>query len=298
MKPLEGVKNCFWLPSALLGIGLFLSGCGSDGGNSSSPDEERDPRKKGYLMEYLYDNFIAVDRDFFEKIAQRYLATKKTYSGNTTPYEVVYSYDEQNRISLETKTSSGTTNTLTHTYDGERLQEMRETVSGAEDTVVTPTFDEQGSLISYSKAYFGNTTVRTLKFDDSGRLVGADIQSALNDGTGGGIHLIYDDGGLLTTVETRTAGGVVMDQLRIKLDASFDNRIAELGEYAHGGLHTRTMRFSYNETTKFISSAEVLTGTPPTATGAIVFTFDDEGRPTALDETDSGVAVHSVRYTY
>jgi hypothetical protein len=283
------------------GASLFGAGCGDGGGNASrpDPDEDSDPRKKGYLVEYLYDNFIAVDRDFFDKIAQRYLTTKKTDTGTISPLEVAYTYDEQNRITLETKTMSGTTNTLTYTYGDEWLTEMRETVSGAADTVITPTIDADGALTAYSKTYFGNTTTRTLKFDASGRLTGADVQSTLDEGNGGGIFLIYDGNGLLTTVETRTSGGVVMDQLRIALDPNFSNRITEIAEYAHGSMHIKTLRFSYDATTEFIASADVLTGAPPAATGSMTFSFDGEGRPTALDEVGStGELAHSIRYTY
>jgi hypothetical protein len=298
----QTLNSNLWMLVAALAMAFFLGACGSSGGggggNSDSPVTEGDPRKQGYLVAYLYDNFISVDRDFFEKIAQKYLAKSKSYSGNTSPYTVAYTYDEQNRIALETITSSSTTNTITHTYDGDRLAEIRETLSGASDTVITPFFDEQGALTSYSKTYFGNTTTRTLKFDNSGRLSGADIQSATDDGTGGGITLTYGDSGLLTTVESRDKDNQIMDQIRISLDASAGNRITEFAEYAHGSIHIRTLKFTYDESTEFITSALVLSGSPASVTGSITFTFDSEGRASTLDEISSGTLMHSVRYSY
>jgi hypothetical protein len=283
---------------AALAMLLNFSACGSGGGDSDSTVAEEDPRKQGYLVAYLYDNFISVDRDFFEKIAQKYLAKSKSYTGNTSPYTVAYTYDEQNRIALETITSSSTTNTITHTYDGDRLAEIRETLSGASDTVITPAFSEEGVLTAYSKTYFDNTTTRTLKFDNSGRLSGADIQSATDNSASGVISLTYDANGLLTTVESRTIGGQIMDQIRVTLDATAGNRISEFAEYSHGSVHIKTLKFTYDASTGFIASAQVLSGIPASVTGSITFTFDEEGRAASLGEVSSGTLMHSVRYTY
>jgi YD repeat-containing protein len=124
------------------------------------------------------------------------------------------------------------------------------------------------------------------------RLIGADIQPS------GKIKLTYDDQGLLTTIEALGASDELMDQHRLVIDSANGNRVSEFAHYVHGAMHTRTTKLKYDEATGFIASADILTGSTPTASGSISFGFDGEGRPASLVETQDGVTNHSINYSY